>query len=200
MLGWIAWSLLLIITIRYSVSLYRAINRHGLHVYYRLVSQVPAKFITLSWILIIWTLFLPLPKWNIIWITILYWFFLFVVTTQFRIFHSPGIPPWAILFTLFLSLITYRTSLSPYNLLMPWVTGFAFAAVMIVARLLTNWQLRIKGFYSAWTSSLYLLGQIGLIASAAYFIISVGWSAAIPPVFCHLLTELIASDVTRDKS
>jgi hypothetical protein len=41
--------------------------------------------------------------------------------------------------------------------------------------------------------SRYLAGFLGLIAAALWFLVTLGWRAAVPVAFCYFVTELVPS-------
>lgn len=79
----------------------------------------------------------------------------------------------------------------------PWLVAVGFAALMVVARLITNRSLMTTGQIPTWVSVLYMLGLVGMIAAAVWSILSVAWWGPIPILLVYLATNLVPSVATE---
>ena len=87
---------------------------------------------------------------------------------------------------------------------LPLICAILFAAIMVIARLLTNRHVRQHsgeivaagtpvGHIPPLLSTVYLVGLVGLIATFFWSFISVGWWAGVIVVGLYLLTGLVRS-------
>src|SRR6266566_8210878 len=87
---------------------------------------------------------------------------------------------------------------------LPLLIGMAFAVLMIISRLLTNYHCKKRGkemvaagttsgFIPAWISAFYLFGFVGLAVSCVWSFVGPAWWAPLVIVFLYFLTGLVHS-------
>ena len=184
--GWIAWFALLLLAIVFTIPVSQGALRSFGHT------------VIMWWALLLWTLFTPFPKYNILWLAPILAFlptlvlFLFALHTD-GLQRSPGTHVWLALLLLSLALLTYWPFFRFATFPQVWATGAILASLIIIARHLTNGFLRREGRCPRWVSSLYLAGFLGLIAAALWFPVTLGWRTAVPVAFCYFVTKLVPS-------
>lgn len=90
---------------------------------------------------------------------------------------------------------------------LPLALAIVCAAIIVVARLLTNRHLRkhwaeilaagtAVGRIPAWFSGIYLVGVLGLIGAAFWAFIRIGWWAAAIVVGLYFVTGFVRSELS----
>jgi hypothetical protein len=77
----------------------------------------------------------------------------------------------------------------------PWFIAVVFAALIIISRLITNSHLIKSGHVPAWLSLLYLAGLIGMIMTAIWSSVTIGWWGAIPVILLYFALGLVKSEI-----
>lgn len=77
----------------------------------------------------------------------------------------------------------------------PWLFAVGFAALIVISRLLTNNKLIKSEDVPAWLSLLYLVGLIGMIVTAIWSGVAIGWWGPIPVILLYIVLGFVKSEI-----
>jgi hypothetical protein len=83
----------------------------------------------------------------------------------------------------------------PMNIYTPWLFSVVFAALIVLSRLITNSQLVKTGRIPVWLSLLYMIGIIGMIVTAFWSFVSIGWWGPMPIVLLYFAIGFVKSEI-----
>jgi len=77
----------------------------------------------------------------------------------------------------------------------PWLFAIGFAALIVISRLITNSQLVKTGRIPVWLSHLYMIGLIGMVVTALWSFVSIGWWGPIPIILLYFTIGFVKSEI-----